>query len=147
MHPPVSGLGSQCISGNGEDYRGRIAITESGNTCQHWNTQFPHKHGWIPGRYPCKYAEPPHFSKYPRTWFSLSDPDKKTGGAVTLISYFLSFCHLSLLLFRPGSSFFFSALFFFSFFFLTNLILTYLCHLYLHSSSSHCSCKYLQLLH
>lgn len=107
MHPPVSGLGSQCISGNGEDYRGRIAITESGNTCQHWNTQFPHKHGWIPGRYPCKYAEPPHFSKYPRTWFSLSDPDKKTGGAVTLISYFLSFCHLSLLLFRPCSSFFF----------------------------------------
>lgn len=81
MHPPVSGLGSQCISGNGEDYRGTIAITESGNTCQHWNTQFPHKHGWIPGRYPCKYAEPPHFRKYPRTWFSLSDPDKKTGGS------------------------------------------------------------------
>ncbi|XP_040523873.1 plasminogen [Gallus gallus] len=57
MHPPDSGLGSQCISGNGEDYRGTIAITESGNTCQHWNTQFPHKHGWIPGRYPCKGLE------------------------------------------------------------------------------------------
>ncbi|XP_064913636.1 plasminogen isoform X2 [Columba livia] len=56
-HPPVSGLGSQCLSGKGEDYRGRIAITESGNTCQHWNTQFPHRHGWIPDRYPCKGLE------------------------------------------------------------------------------------------
>ncbi|KAM6139170.1 plasminogen-like [Phoenicopterus ruber ruber] len=57
MHPPVSGLGSQCLSGKGEDYRGRIATTESGNACQHWNTQFPHKHGWIPDRYPCKGLE------------------------------------------------------------------------------------------
>ncbi|XP_009288273.1 PREDICTED: plasminogen [Aptenodytes forsteri] len=56
-HPPVSGLGSQCLSGKGEDYRGRIAITESGNACQHWNTQFPHRHGWIPDRYPCKGLE------------------------------------------------------------------------------------------
>ncbi|RMC12651.1 hypothetical protein DUI87_10175 [Hirundo rustica rustica] len=37
--PPVSGLDSQCLSGKGEDYRGRIAITESGNACQHWKTQ------------------------------------------------------------------------------------------------------------
>ncbi|NXX75205.1 PLMN protein, partial [Urocolius indicus] len=56
-HSPVSGLGSQCLSGKGEDYRGRIAITESGNACQHWNTQFPHRHGWIPDRYPCKGLE------------------------------------------------------------------------------------------
>ncbi|XP_009703613.1 PREDICTED: plasminogen-like [Cariama cristata] len=55
--PPVSGLGSQCLSGKGEDYRGRIAVTESGNACQHWNTQFPHRHGWIPDRYPCKGLE------------------------------------------------------------------------------------------
>ncbi|NXU64581.1 PLMN protein, partial [Horornis vulcanius] len=52
--PPASGPDSQCLSGRGEDYRGRIAITESGNACQHWNTQHPHKHGWIPDRYPCK---------------------------------------------------------------------------------------------
>ncbi|XP_009484865.1 plasminogen [Pelecanus crispus] len=56
-HPPVSGLHPQCLSGKGEDYRGRIAITESGNACQHWKTQFPHKHGWIPDRYPCKGLE------------------------------------------------------------------------------------------
>ncbi|XP_030302722.1 plasminogen isoform X6 [Calypte anna] len=55
--PPVSGLGSQCLSGKGEDYRGRIATTESGNACQHWNTQSPHRHGWIPDRYPCKGLE------------------------------------------------------------------------------------------
>lgn len=65
--PPVSGPDSQCLSGKGEDYRGRIAITESGNACQHWNTQLPHKHGWIPDRYPCKYAEPHHPNKYQRT--------------------------------------------------------------------------------
>lgn len=64
---PVSGLDSQCLSGRGEDYRGSIAITESGNACQHWNTQFPHKHGWVPDRYPCKYAEPHHSNKYQRT--------------------------------------------------------------------------------
>ncbi|XP_032537131.1 plasminogen-like isoform X2 [Chiroxiphia lanceolata] len=56
-HPPVSGPGSQCLSGKGEDYRGSIAITESGNVCQRWNTQLPHKHGWIPDRYPCKGLE------------------------------------------------------------------------------------------
>uniref|UniRef100_A0A8B9Z4V3 Kringle domain-containing protein n=1 Tax=Buteo japonicus TaxID=224669 RepID=A0A8B9Z4V3_9AVES len=56
-----------CLSGKGEDYRGRIAVTKSGNACQHWNTQFPHRHGWIPDRYPCKYAEPHHFNKYHRT--------------------------------------------------------------------------------
>ncbi|XP_071405510.1 plasminogen-like isoform X2 [Pithys albifrons albifrons] len=55
--PAVSGPGSQCLSGKGEDYRGRIAITESGNACQRWNTQFPHKHGWIPDKYPCKGLE------------------------------------------------------------------------------------------
>uniref|UniRef100_A0A8B9IRQ4 Plasminogen n=1 Tax=Amazona collaria TaxID=241587 RepID=A0A8B9IRQ4_9PSIT len=55
--PRVSGPGSQCLSGKGEGYRGRIATTESGNACQHWNTQFPHKHGWIPDRYPCKGLE------------------------------------------------------------------------------------------
>ncbi|NWV64471.1 PLMN protein, partial [Malurus elegans] len=55
--PPVSGLSSQCLSGKGEDYRGRITTTESGKTCQHWNTQSPHKHGWIPDRYPCKGLE------------------------------------------------------------------------------------------
>ncbi|KFQ30229.1 Plasminogen, partial [Merops nubicus] len=56
-HLPASGLGSQCLSGKGEDYRGRIAITESGNACQQWNMQFPHRHGWIPDRYPCKGLE------------------------------------------------------------------------------------------
>uniref|UniRef100_A0A8C3R541 Kringle domain-containing protein n=1 Tax=Cyanoderma ruficeps TaxID=181631 RepID=A0A8C3R541_9PASS len=38
---------SQCLSGKGEDYRGRIAVTESGNVCQHWNTQSPHQHVFL----------------------------------------------------------------------------------------------------
>uniref|UniRef100_A0A663MQJ5 Plasminogen n=1 Tax=Athene cunicularia TaxID=194338 RepID=A0A663MQJ5_ATHCN len=34
----------QCLSGKGEDYRGTISVTESGNTCQRWSSQFPHRH-------------------------------------------------------------------------------------------------------
>ncbi|XP_061234719.1 plasminogen-like isoform X1 [Neopsephotus bourkii] len=75
--PPVSGPGSQCLSGKGEDYRGRISITESGNACQHWNVQFPHKHGWIPGRYPCKgleenYCRNPDGEKRPWCYTTMS---------------------------------------------------------------------------
>lgn len=85
--PPVSGLDSQCLSGKGEDYRGRIAITKSGNACQHWNTQFPHKHGWIPDRYPCKYAEPHHCNKYQRTELFPMNPDAEARGAQVFLIY------------------------------------------------------------
>ncbi|NXG28030.1 PLMN protein, partial [Dromaius novaehollandiae] len=52
--PPTSGLGQWCLSGNGNDYHGRIAITESGNTFQYWSTQFPCKHRQTPENNPCK---------------------------------------------------------------------------------------------
>lgn len=86
-HQAVSARGSQCLSGKGEGYRGRIAITESGNACQHWNTQFPHKHGWRPDRYPCKYAEPCHFNKWQRTWLLLIHPDTEARVAQVFSSY------------------------------------------------------------
>uniref|UniRef100_A0A452GR28 Kringle domain-containing protein n=1 Tax=Gopherus agassizii TaxID=38772 RepID=A0A452GR28_9SAUR len=47
----------KCLSGNGEDYRGKIGVTVSGNTCQRWSAQFPHKHGRTPESYPCKALE------------------------------------------------------------------------------------------
>uniref|UniRef100_A0A8C5JDC7 Kringle domain-containing protein n=1 Tax=Junco hyemalis TaxID=40217 RepID=A0A8C5JDC7_JUNHY len=37
----------QCLSGRGEDYRGTISVTESGNTCQEWSSQSPHRHTFI----------------------------------------------------------------------------------------------------
>ncbi|EMP30325.1 Plasminogen, partial [Chelonia mydas] len=55
--PPLAGPGRQCLSGNGEDYRGKIGVTVSGNTCQRWNAQFPHKHARTPESYPCKALE------------------------------------------------------------------------------------------
>ncbi|CAM2111572.1 unnamed protein product [Caretta caretta] len=55
--PPLPGPGRQCLSGNGEDYRGKIGVTVSGNTCQRWNAQFPHKHARTPESYPCKALE------------------------------------------------------------------------------------------
>uniref|UniRef100_A0A8C3NSN8 Kringle domain-containing protein n=1 Tax=Geospiza parvula TaxID=87175 RepID=A0A8C3NSN8_GEOPR len=44
----------QCLSGRGEDYRGTISVTESGNTCQHWSSQSPHRHARTPENYPCQ---------------------------------------------------------------------------------------------
>ncbi|NXT90407.1 PLMN protein, partial [Anhinga rufa] len=55
--PPVPAPGRQCLSGRGEDYRGTISVTESGNTCQHWSSQFPHRHARTPENYPCKSLE------------------------------------------------------------------------------------------
>eukprot|EP00058_Branchiostoma_floridae_P026062 XP_002611552.1 hypothetical protein BRAFLDRAFT_63809 [Branchiostoma floridae] len=33
-----------CLIGKGETYRGNIAVTKSGKTCQRWGSQYPHKH-------------------------------------------------------------------------------------------------------
>ncbi|KAF4796290.1 hypothetical protein TURU_085266 [Turdus rufiventris] len=52
--PPPPVPGRQCLSGRGEDYRGTIAVTESGNTCQHWSSQSPHRHARTPENYPCR---------------------------------------------------------------------------------------------
>uniref|UniRef100_A0A8C8RL68 Plasminogen n=1 Tax=Pelusios castaneus TaxID=367368 RepID=A0A8C8RL68_9SAUR len=55
--PPPSGPGRQCLLGKGDDYRGKISVTESGKTCQHWSAQVPHKHARTPENYPCKSLE------------------------------------------------------------------------------------------
>ncbi|XP_019383042.1 PREDICTED: plasminogen isoform X2 [Gavialis gangeticus] len=52
--PPTTGPGLQCLAGSGDNYRGNIAITESGKTCQNWASQAPHKHARTPENYPCK---------------------------------------------------------------------------------------------
>ncbi|XP_063299407.1 plasminogen [Pelobates fuscus] len=55
--PPPSTPGEQCLSGKGESYRGNIAVTVSGKTCQSWSSQAPHKHSRTPENYPCKNLE------------------------------------------------------------------------------------------
>ncbi|XP_036914939.1 plasminogen [Sturnira hondurensis] len=55
--PPSSGPTRQCLEGRGENYRGTVAVTASGHTCQHWSQQTPHKHNRTPENFPCKNLE------------------------------------------------------------------------------------------
>ncbi|XP_007457640.1 PREDICTED: plasminogen-like isoform X5 [Lipotes vexillifer] len=55
--PPSSGPTYQCLKGRGESYRGTVAVTVSGHTCQRWREQTPHKHNRTPENFPCKNLE------------------------------------------------------------------------------------------
>uniref|UniRef100_A0A2K6GMV5 Plasminogen n=1 Tax=Propithecus coquereli TaxID=379532 RepID=A0A2K6GMV5_PROCO len=52
--PPSSGPTYQCLKGRGESYRGTVAVTVSGHTCQRWSEQTPHRHNRTPENFPCK---------------------------------------------------------------------------------------------
>ncbi|OXB56190.1 hypothetical protein ASZ78_016969 [Callipepla squamata] len=43
-----------CYRGKGEGYRGRVNVTMSGIPCQRWDAQTPHRHHFVPSKYPCK---------------------------------------------------------------------------------------------
>ena len=48
LHPDT-----ECYTeATGRDYRGRVAVTKTGKTCQKWTTQAPHKHTRTPEGYP-----------------------------------------------------------------------------------------------
>nr|XP_020664690.1 plasminogen isoform X1 [Pogona vitticeps] len=78
--PPVSTVGRQCLAGRGEDYRGKIAVTESGATCQSWAAQTPHAHARTPENYPCKGLEE-NYCRNPdgetKPWCYTTNPDKR----------------------------------------------------------------------
>ncbi|XP_023647256.1 hepatocyte growth factor-like isoform X1 [Paramormyrops kingsleyae] len=44
----------ECVTCNGENYRGPVDHTESGKECQRWNLMEPHRHPFHPKRYPDK---------------------------------------------------------------------------------------------
>lgn len=52
--PPAIVPELYCASGEGSSYRGTIAVTVSGKTCQDWASQSPHNHSKTPENYPCK---------------------------------------------------------------------------------------------
>ncbi|XP_028652793.1 plasminogen [Erpetoichthys calabaricus] len=55
--PPEITPEVSCITGEGNAYRGTIAVTVNGKTCQAWNAQSPHKHSRTPENYPCQALE------------------------------------------------------------------------------------------
>ncbi|CAB1340302.1 unnamed protein product [Coregonus sp. 'balchen'] len=53
----VQDCSEECMHCSGEDYRGKISTTENGYTCQRWDAQKPHNHGYSPSALPEKYLE------------------------------------------------------------------------------------------
>nr|XP_020468372.1 hepatocyte growth factor [Monopterus albus] len=68
----------ECISCNGEDYRGPMDHTESGKECQRWDLDEPHKHLYHPKRYPEKGLDD-NYCRNPdgrhRPWCFTTDPN------------------------------------------------------------------------
>ncbi|KAM4874291.1 hepatocyte growth factor isoform 1-T1 [Thomomys bottae] len=68
----------ECMTCNGETYRGPMDHTESGKICQRWDHQTPHRHKFLPERYPDKgfddnYCRNPDGK--PRPWCYTLDPN------------------------------------------------------------------------
>ena len=56
----------------GQDYRGSVAVTSSGLTCQRWTSQTPHEHVRTEERYPGKGLGDHNYCR---------NPDEEPGGA------------------------------------------------------------------
>ncbi|XP_078602427.1 uncharacterized protein LOC144876722 isoform X1 [Branchiostoma floridae x Branchiostoma japonicum] len=76
----VGCVDSRCLIGKGETYRGNIAVTKSGKTCQRWGSQYPHKHTLKAGTKP----EDALYNNYCRNpggddtiWCYTTDPKKR----------------------------------------------------------------------
>ncbi|XP_066183147.1 hepatocyte growth factor-like protein isoform X3 [Sylvia atricapilla] len=75
--PRPANVTTSCFRGKGEGYRGRVNVTVSGIPCQRWDSQVPHKHHFVPEKYPCKdlqenYCRNPDGSEAP--WCFTSRP-------------------------------------------------------------------------
>ncbi|KAM3603515.1 uncharacterized protein V6R79_023870 [Siganus canaliculatus] len=78
--PPTIVPELTCATGEGGSYRGTIAVTETGKTCQSWSAQTPHKHNRTPDNYPCKgldnnYCRNPDNERMP--WCYTTDPNTR----------------------------------------------------------------------
>ncbi|XP_049613820.1 plasminogen [Syngnathus scovelli] len=77
---PTIASETTCATGEGSAYRGTIAVTESGKTCQSWSSQTPHKHNRSPENYPCKGLDN-NFCRNPdnerKPWCYTTDPDTR----------------------------------------------------------------------
>ncbi|KAK3516689.1 hypothetical protein QTP70_022185, partial [Hemibagrus guttatus] len=70
----------ECMFCSGENYRGKISTTEGGFTCQRWDSQKPHNHGYNPSVFPEKYLEENYCRNpdgEPRPWCFTTSPAKR----------------------------------------------------------------------
>ncbi|XP_044279417.1 hepatocyte growth factor isoform X2 [Varanus komodoensis] len=70
----------ECMTCNGEGYRGPMDHTETGKECQRWDLQRPHRHPFRPEKYPDKgfddnYCRNPDGK--PRPWCYTLDPNTR----------------------------------------------------------------------
>ncbi|XP_036406275.1 plasminogen [Megalops cyprinoides] len=79
-HCNIQDCSEECMHCSGEDYRGKVSKTESGLTCQRWDSQKPHTHGYQPHVLPDKYLEE-NFCRNPdgepRPWCFTTLPTKR----------------------------------------------------------------------
>ncbi|ROL52489.1 Plasminogen [Anabarilius grahami] len=79
-HCDIQDCTEECIQCSGENYRGKISTTMSGFTCQRWDSQKPHNHGYIPSALPDKYLEENYCRNpdgEPRPWCFTTSPSKR----------------------------------------------------------------------
>uniref|UniRef100_A0A669CM05 Plasminogen n=1 Tax=Oreochromis niloticus TaxID=8128 RepID=A0A669CM05_ORENI len=79
-HCNVPSCSEECIVCNGVNYRGKISTTENGFTCQRWDSQKPHNHGYNPSTLPQKYLEENYCRNPdgdPRPWCFTTSPSKR----------------------------------------------------------------------
>uniref|UniRef100_A0A8C9RW30 Plasminogen n=1 Tax=Scleropages formosus TaxID=113540 RepID=A0A8C9RW30_SCLFO len=79
-HCNIQDCSEECMHCSGEDYRGKTSQTENGFTCQRWDSQKPHSHGYIPEVLPEKYLEENYCRNpdgEPRPWCFTTNPSKR----------------------------------------------------------------------
>uniref|UniRef100_A0A3P9PY80 Kringle domain-containing protein n=1 Tax=Poecilia reticulata TaxID=8081 RepID=A0A3P9PY80_POERE len=65
----------ECMHCRGEDYKGKISVTENGFTCQRWDSQIPHNHGFFPTFLEENYCRNPNADSRP--WCYTSSPSRR----------------------------------------------------------------------
>ncbi|XP_066275110.1 plasminogen-like [Branchiostoma lanceolatum] len=70
--------GCECVTGTGSTYRGRVAVTKSGRTCQRWDSSSPHKpSAWAPDGTDHNYCRNPSDKYQSAPWCYTTDPGKR----------------------------------------------------------------------
>uniref|UniRef100_A0A8C6JNV3 Uncharacterized protein n=1 Tax=Melopsittacus undulatus TaxID=13146 RepID=A0A8C6JNV3_MELUD len=71
-----------CINGDGKDYRGTVAKTARGRTCQEWSSQKPHSHRYFTPMTHPRAGLDKNYCRNPDgdvngVWCFTTDPEKK----------------------------------------------------------------------